>query len=293
MPPRKKQTERNVISRAVKAVQSQAMKIVGSQSPRGRTTEAIGSFDEDENTIIPTQTANQARGQFSSGNDTSAAGHQLHSPNKVLPVVPMIPLPREHRTRDDKNEKNRPPNWVQRTCVGQNCVKRQKSGRYLRKPGTADGDDQYLCFTCWSHEHVANANRMCFVCDRTHAGGCWYKSKLHEGKDLCTRCYERERRERLQSTGTMKCWCCGATRSSSKWRTSKDKSEGTKDLCNKCYLKECRATKYATVTGKSCCVCQTQITTEWKKSGLAAEGENSDICEQCFRREPGHASLEQ
>jgi len=64
-------------------------------------------------------------------------------------------------------------------------------------------------------------------------------------------------------------------------------------LCNKCYLKECRATKYATVTGKSCCVCQTQITTEWKKSGLAAEGENSDICEQCFRREPGHASLEQ
>jgi hypothetical protein len=37
MPPRKKPTERNVISRAVKAVQSQAMKMVGSQSPRGRT----------------------------------------------------------------------------------------------------------------------------------------------------------------------------------------------------------------------------------------------------------------
>ena len=31
----------------------------------------------------------------------------------------------------------------------------------------------------------------CFVCARPDAGGCWYKSKLHEGKDLCTRCYER------------------------------------------------------------------------------------------------------
>jgi hypothetical protein len=35
MPPRRKPTERgNPISRAVKAVQSQAMKMVGSQSPR-------------------------------------------------------------------------------------------------------------------------------------------------------------------------------------------------------------------------------------------------------------------
>jgi hypothetical protein len=44
MPPRKKPTERNVISRAVKAVQSQAMKIVGSQSPRGRTTVRMQIF---------------------------------------------------------------------------------------------------------------------------------------------------------------------------------------------------------------------------------------------------------
>ena len=73
-----------------------------------------------------------------------------------------------------------------------------------------------------------------------------------------------ERRERLQASGTLKCWCCGARHSSSKWRTSKDKSEGKKDLCNKCYLKECRSTKQAMESGKSCCVCSTQITTEWK-----------------------------
>ena len=34
--PRKKPTERNAISRAMKAVQTQAMKIVGSPSPKGR-----------------------------------------------------------------------------------------------------------------------------------------------------------------------------------------------------------------------------------------------------------------
>jgi len=178
------------------------MKMVGSQSPR---KEAIGSFDEDENTIVQTQTASQAGGQFLSP-------HQTHSP-RVLPVVPMLPLTREYRSRDDTNQKEKPAGWIQRTCVGENCVKRQKSGRYLRKPGTAEGDDQYLCFTCWSHDHVKNQNRECFVCARPDAGGCWYKSKLHEGKDLCTRCYERERRERLQASGTLKCWCCGpATR---------------------------------------------------------------------------------
>jgi hypothetical protein len=255
------------------------MKMVGSQSPR---KEAIGSFDEDENTIVQTQTASQGGGQFLSP-------HQTHSP-RVLPVVPMRPLPREYRSRDDTNQKKKPPGWIQRTCVGENCSKRQKSGRYLRKPGTAEGDDQYLCFTCWSHDHVKNQNRECFVCARPDAGGCWYKSKLHEGKDLCTRCYERERRERLQASGTLKCWCCGARHSSSKWRTSKDKSEGKKDLCNKCYLKECRSTRQAVESGKSCCVCSTQITTDWKTSALTkdANGKN-DICDQCFRRDPAHA----
>ena len=36
--PRKKPTERNAISRAMKAVQTQAMKIVGSPSPKGRVS---------------------------------------------------------------------------------------------------------------------------------------------------------------------------------------------------------------------------------------------------------------
>jgi hypothetical protein len=231
---------------------------------------------------VQTQTASQAGGQFLSP-------HQTHSP-RVLPVVPMLPLTREYRSRDDTNQKEKPAGWIQRTCVGENCVKRQKSGRYLRKPGTAEGDDQYLCFTCWSHDHVKNQNRECFVCARPDAGGCWYKSKLHEGKDLCTRCYERERRERLQASGTLKCWCCGARHSSSKWRTSKDKSEGKKDLCNKCYLKECRSTKQAMASGKSCCVCSTQITTEWKESAYAKDANGKqDICDQCFRRDPAHA----
>jgi len=192
-----------------------------------------------------------------------------------------MPLKREYRSRDDTNAK-KPSDWIQRTCVAPNCSKRQKSGVYYRKPGTADGDDQeYFCFTCWSKDHVANANRMCFICDRTHAGGCWYKSKLHKGKDLCARCYVKERRDRLSASGTVKCWCCGATRSSSKWRTSKDKSEGPKDLCNACYLRECRATKRAMAAGTCCVVCEGQITTDWKKTATG-----DDICEQCHRREP-------
>ena len=80
---------------------------------------------------------------------------------------------------------------------------------------------------------------------------------------------------------------------SAKWRTSKDKSEGKKDLCNKCYLKECRATKTAMETGKSCCVCRTQITTVWKQSTVSKGPDGkTDICYQCFRREPGQAALE-
>ena len=195
-------------------------------------------------------------------------------------MASAFPLVREYRSRGNTNKK-KPTNWIQRTCVGPNCSKRQKSGKYLRKPGTADGDDQFLCFTCWSKDHAANANKTCFICTRTHAGGYWYKSKLHKGKDLCARCYEKERRELLSASGTVKCWCCGATRSSSKWRTSKDKSEGPKDLCNACYLRECRATKRAMAAGTCCVVCEGQITTAWKKTETGG-----DICEQCHRREP-------
>ena len=43
--PRKKQTERNAISRAMKAVQTQAMKIVGSPSPKGRVRKIALEFD--------------------------------------------------------------------------------------------------------------------------------------------------------------------------------------------------------------------------------------------------------
>merc|ERR1712159_720960 len=195
--------------------------------------------------------------------------------------------PRQRRQRREKEQVERP----QKTCVGENCKKRQKSGRYLRKPGSTE--EEYLCFTCWAKEHVKNAGRQCFICDKTNAGGCWYKSKLHKDKDLCTRCYERERRDRLQASGNLKCWCCGALTTSAKWRTSKDKSEGKKDLCNKCYLKECRATKTAMETGKSCCVCRTQITTVWKQSTVSKGPDGkTDICYQCHRREPGQAALE-
>ena len=43
--PRKKPTERNAISRAMKAVQTQAMKIVGSPSPKGRVRKIELEFD--------------------------------------------------------------------------------------------------------------------------------------------------------------------------------------------------------------------------------------------------------
>ena len=43
--PRKKPTERNPISRAMKAVQTQAMKIVGSPSPKGRVRKIELEFD--------------------------------------------------------------------------------------------------------------------------------------------------------------------------------------------------------------------------------------------------------
>jgi len=262
------------MSRAVRAVQTQAMKMVGSQSPKGRA--AIGSLGEDDENTQPV-------GTQTSGGTTSPSG-------KVIPIVPMLPLERKHRERDDSKKKQSGP---QKTCVGENCKKRQKSGRYLRKPGSLDNDEQYLCFTCWAKEHVKNANRQCFICDKTNAGGCWYKSKLHKDKDLCTRCYEKERRDRLQANGDLKCWCCGAMTTSAKWRTSKDKSEGKKDLCNKCYLKECRATKTAMETGKSCCVCRTQITTSWKQSTVSKGPDGkTDICFQCYRREPGQAALE-
>ena len=217
----------------------------------------------------------------STGGGTTASG-------KAIPVVPMIPLARVHRSRDNSKLKKR--DGPQRTCVAEICSDRQKMGRYLRKPGTLD---QYLCFTCWAKEHVKKAGRRCFICDSTNAGGAWYKSKLHKGKDLCTRCYEKERRDRLQANGDLKCWCCGAMTTSAKWRTSKDKSEGKKDLCNKCYLKECRATKTAMETGKSCCVCRTQITTSWKQSTVSKGPDGkTDICFQCYRREPGQAALE-
>merc|ERR1711959_426582 len=89
---------------------------------------------------------------------------------------------------------------------------------------------------------------------KTNAGGCWYKSKLHKDKDLCTRCYEKERRDRLQANGDLKCWCCGAMTTSAKWRTSKDKSEGKKDLCNKCYLRnaEQRRRQWKLVSHAAC-----------------------------------------
>ena len=149
------------------------------------------------------------------------------------------------RTRDDTNEK-KPSNWIQRTCVGPNCSNRQKSGRYVRKPGTADGDDQFLCFTCWSKDHVANVNRTCYYCQGNEVVP--YKSTLWPGRDLCARCYEKERSARLSASG-MKCWSCSATETSSKWRTSKDKSEGRKDLCDKCYKKEWRAIRRNRVSG--------------------------------------------
>ena len=169
----------------------------------------------------------------STGGGTTASG-------KAIPVVPMIPLARVHRSRD--NSKLKKGDGPQRTCVAEICSDRQKKGRYLRKPGTLD---QYLCFTCWAKEHVKKAGRRCFICDSTNAGGAWYKSKLHKGKDLCTRCYEKERRERLQASGKMKCWHCPDTTTSSKWRTIKDKSGVKRDLCNKCYLRHRRATKLA------------------------------------------------
>ena len=43
--PRKKPTERNAISRAMKAVQTQAMKIVGSPSPKGQVRKIELEFD--------------------------------------------------------------------------------------------------------------------------------------------------------------------------------------------------------------------------------------------------------
>jgi hypothetical protein len=43
--PRKKPTERNAISRAMKAVQTQAMKVVGSPSPKGRVRKIELEFD--------------------------------------------------------------------------------------------------------------------------------------------------------------------------------------------------------------------------------------------------------
>ena len=53
--------------------------------------------------------------------------HQMHSP-RVLPVVPMLPLPREYRTRDDtKNQREKPAGWIQRTCVGENCSKGKRA----------------------------------------------------------------------------------------------------------------------------------------------------------------------
>jgi hypothetical protein len=168
-------------------------------------------------------------------------------------------------------------NEGRKTCCGEHCQQRHKTGRYLRKQGTTDQDDLFLCFTCWSKEHVRLNPRTCSECNKTHAGGCWYKSKTTSGADLCTRCYEKERRTRLQENGAMKCTVCAATESSSKWRTSKDKSKGKMSLCNRCYLRECRATK----DKKKCCICTGVVTTAWHKHAVGANTD-LDICNACY-----------
>ena len=61
--PRKKPTERNAISRAMKAVQTQAMKIVGSPSPKGRVRKIELEFDRLNNSHIA-RTLNTGRGLY-------------------------------------------------------------------------------------------------------------------------------------------------------------------------------------------------------------------------------------
>jgi hypothetical protein len=187
---------------------------------------AHGSLGGNENIVNPTQTTRKGKGfvprtKFSNAFAIRAAN---------------APLKPTYRSRDDTNQKEKPPGWIQRTCVAENCSKRQKSGTYIRKPGTAKGDDQYLCFTCWSHDHLKKQKKKCYVCEATTTTCAWRRSTLFKGKDLCNKCYKVEKRTRLEASGMMQCSSCGTDNSSGDWILSKDKSEGRKYLCNKCYL---------------------------------------------------------
>jgi len=197
---------------------------------------ALGSLGGNENIVNPTQTDDNKI--FAATRKGKSFVPRTKFSNPFAFRAATVPLEPTYQSRDDTNQKEKPPGWIQRTCVGENCSKRQKSGTYRRKPGTAKGDDQYLCFTCWFHDHTKKQNKKCHVCDATTTTSAWYRSTLFEGKDLCQSCYKDERQTRLEASGMMQCSSCGTDNSSDTWVLSKDKSEGKKYLCNKCRQKE-------------------------------------------------------
>jgi hypothetical protein len=195
---------------------------------------AHGSLGGNENIVNPTQTDDNKIVAATRKGKNFVPRTKFSNAFSIRAAT--MPLEPTYRSRDDTNQKEKPAGWIQRTCVGENCSKRQKSGKYVRKPGTAKGDDQDLCFTCWSRDHVKKQNKKCYVCEATTTACAWQRSTLFKGKDLCNKCYKVEKRTRLEASGMMQCSSCGTDNSSGDWILSKDKSEGRKYLCNKCYL---------------------------------------------------------
>jgi len=122
--------------------------------------------------------------------------------------------------------------------------------------------------------------RNCFTCSRT-ATSHWYKDPSDTQKDLCSKCYQAQRRA-LSLTGALGRTCstpsCQTT-STTQWH--KDPSDTQKALCHRCYQAQKKALSLSGSLRRTCSVssCQTTSTTRWYKDFSDKE---KDLCEKCY-----------
>jgi len=129
-----------------------------------------------------------------------------------------------------------------------------------------------LCTRCYQIEHSSLANKTCGTCNAKTTSSAWYKSKVHHGRDLCTRCYQIEKSSLANKT----CGTCNATTTSSGWK--KSKVHHGRDLCHGCYKKE-----HASLANKTCGTCNATTTSSgWTKSKVH---HGRDLCSSCYKKE--------